>query len=171
MGNLPKFVERDMSSVSAPSFNSTDKAHGLVKDIAGHAWRGRGDMIDRVFDAILAAFPKSHWTRRRVRALWHREAARIDWREVRELEFVAEVERAKRLRKEAAVAAHNEFVAHVTATLDRMESSDAEFFSVQRAALRTLAIGPAHSKIGDTSSGCDRGAALGGPYLGQADPL
>lgn len=101
MEKLPASVEREMSEVSAPTFNSSDKAYGLIKDIAGHTWRGRGDMIDRVYSTVADAFPKSRWTRRRIRALWHREAARIDWREVRELEFVAEVERAERLRRKA----------------------------------------------------------------------
>ncbi|MBP0440657.1 hypothetical protein [Tianweitania sediminis] len=147
MDHLPKNSEREMSAVDAPVFNSTDRAHALVKDIAGHAWRGRGDMVDRVFDVVTHAFPKSPWTRRRVRALWHREAARIDWREVRELEFVAEVERAKRLEQEAARAKHNEFVTHISNTLDRMEANDAEFFIQHRAALRALAFGSADFQI------------------------
>src|SRR5690606_32435392 len=136
------------SEVVAPTFNSTDKAQGLIRDIAGHAWRGRGDMVDRVYDAVCATFPKSRWTRRRVRALWHREAARIDWREVRELEFVAEMERVKRLRQEIERAEQNEFLSHIANTLDRLEATDAEFFSVHREALREMAGGSAHSQIG-----------------------
>lgn len=165
----PKFVERDMDSVAAPHFNSTDKAYSLVKDIAGHVWSGRGDMIDRVFDAVRTAFPQSHWTRRRVRALWHREAARIDWREVRELEFVAEVERSKRLRNDAARAAHNEFLTHIAHTLDRLEVADAEFHYEHRAALRAMAIGKTDRKGGQAPEQGGRTSPMGGARFGQAD--
>ena len=156
MEKLPASVEREMSEVSAPTFNSSDKAYGLIKDIAGHTWRGRGDMIDRVYSTVADAFPKSRWTRRRIRALWHREAARIDWREVRELEFVAEVERAERLRREAARARHNEFIQQIADTLDRMEATDAEFYGAHRAALREMASRPSHSQIRNTASESDQ---------------
>lgn len=169
MGNSSKDMGDEMSSVSIPQFNSTDKAHSLVKDIAGHAWRGRGDMIDRVFDAVHSAFPKSPWTRRRVRALWHREAARIDWREIRELEFVDEMERAKRLRAEAAKAAHNEFLDHISNTLDRLEVTDAEFHREHRSALRALAFGTADREGGQAPGKGNRGAHVGRARLGQAD--
>ncbi len=167
METLPKSVERKMSEVAAPSFNSTERAHTLVKDIAGHAWRGRGDMVDRVYDAVSGMFPKSAWTRRRIRALWHREAARIDWREVRELEFVAEVERAERIRHETAKAAHNEFITHISNTLDRLEATDAEFHREHRAALRQMAVGSTDPKSGDLEGKGDRRPALGSHAVTQ----
>lgn len=170
MGFLSKNVERIiMSEVVAPTFNSTEKAHGLIKEIAGHAWNGRGDMIDRVYAAIRNIYPRPSWTRRRVRALWHREAARVDWREMQELEVVAEIERAKRLKREEARAAHNEFLAHISTTLDRLEVTDAEFHRQHREALCALAVRQAHSQVGATKGESDKASALFSSHFKEID--
>ena len=166
MEKMPKFVERQMSDVAAPIFNSAETARNLVRDIAGHVWRGRDDLIDRVHDAIRRVYPDPRWTRRRIRALWHREAARIDWREVRELQFVAEVERAERLRRETSRAAHNEFVAGIAATLARLEANDAEFYREHRAALRQMAGGSSDPAGRDAARQGDCRPAVGGAPFG-----
>lgn len=169
MEKLPTNLERHMSCVDAPQFDERNKAHGLVKDIAGHAWRGRGDMVDRVYDVVRATFPTSHWTRRRIRAFWHREQAVTSWREIRELEFVAEVERTRRLQREASRARHNEFIAHIADTLDRLEIADAEFHREHRAALREMAFGSIDPQVGDASRQGDQAAALGCGNVEEVD--
>lgn len=148
MGFLSKVVERKVSNVSAPDFNESERAKGLIAAIAGHCWAGKGDMVDRVFDAIRQHFPRASWTRRRVRALWHREAAGVRWGEMRQLEFVAEVERTRRQEQEQARSEHHEFIGRIGATLDRLAVSDAAFHREHMLALRGMAGEPAHRQIG-----------------------
>ena len=167
MEKLSKVVERVVSEVVVPNFNERERARNLIAEIAGHCWGGKGDMVDRVFAAIRQQFPRPTWTRRRVRAFWHREQAAVRWQEMRELEFVAEVERAARLQPEEARTAHNEFIVHIDHTLDRLAVSDAEFHETHRAALRDLALGRAHPTIGHASCEGDRGDALGGKDNGR----
>lgn len=146
MGISPEDQEpRPMPDV--PIFNEREHARGLIAEIAGHCWGGRGDMVDRVFDAVSRHFPRASWTRRRIRAFWHREAAGVRWREMRELEFVAEVERTRRLEQEKTRSEHHEFISRIGATLDRLAVSDAAFHREHMLALRRVAGGQAHSKI------------------------
>ena len=164
MENLSAFVERTVSDVAAtPVFDERERARSLVQEIAGHCWRGRGDMVDRVYDAICRAFPRrAQWTRRRIRAFWNREAAIVSWREIREMEFVAEVERAERLNTEHRKAEHNEFIRHIGATLDRLAATDAEFHQAHRAALRELAVGSPHQTLRHAAGEGAPAATVGG---------
>lgn len=167
MEKLSKVVERVVSEVVVPSFNERERARSLIAEIAGHCWGGKGDMVDRVFDAIRQHFPRPGWTRRRVRAFWHREQAAVRWQEMRELEFVAEVERAARLRQEEARIANNDFLTHIGLTLDRLAVSDAEFHEAHRAALREMALGSAHPQVGHASREGARPVDLGGDGDGR----
>lgn len=45
-------------------------------------------MLERAYSELSRRFPK--WTRRRVRAVFNKEAQRIDYREIREMEAVIE---------------------------------------------------------------------------------
>ena len=133
--------ERIVSEVAAPTFNEHKRARDLIMEIAGHCWHGRGDMIDRVYDAVRCVYPKATWTRRRIRSFWHGEAAGVRWREMRELEVVAEIESRRRQHIEQAKAEHVQFIARIGATLDRLAVSDQEFHRQQMEALRALAVG------------------------------
>lgn len=105
-------------------------AHDLVAEIAGHCWRGKGDMIDRVYDAIVTHLPKDqcqHWTRRRVRAFWHKEAASVRYHEMIELAQVAKTEREHRQELEEARRSHAEYVAETARLASMLERQDADF--------------------------------------------
>lgn len=156
-----------MSGVTVPSFNSSEKAHDLVKEIAGHCWAGKGDMIDRVFDAITKTYPG--WTRRRVRGLFHKEAAKIDWREIRELEVISQIEAQRRETAKAKRADHTDFLNSISNTLSHMEATDAEFYSQHRQALREMAFGPAHQSRGNAASKGDQDTAVGRANIGATD--
>lgn len=156
--------ERVVSEV-APTFNEHDRARKLIKEIGGHCWSGKGDLIDRVYDAVRQAYPRGTWTRRRLRAFWHKEQAGVRWREMRELEFVAEVEGARRLRREAERVAHNEFLADIANTLDRLEATDAEFHSAHRAALSEMAGRSLDQALGSAARQGDRVAVVGGAHF------
>lgn len=168
MGNSSRNTERDvMSTVATPNFDERGKARKLVKEIAGDCWDGRSVMIDSVYDAVTRHFPASGWTRRRLRAFFHREQAGVRWGEMRELEFVAEVARAERLRREQARAEHNEFLTHISNTLDRLEIADAAFHHEHRAALRAMALGATDYEGGSIAGQSDRNAAVGCARLGS----
>lgn len=111
-------------------------AHNLIAEIAGHCWRGRGDMLDRVYDALRARHP--NWTRRRVRAFWHREAAGVRYHEMIELAEVAELERGNRERLEQARRSHAAFIQETAALAARLERTDAAFHGGDVAHLRGL---------------------------------
>lgn len=172
MGISSKFAgERHLSTAThLPEFNERERARDLIRSIAGHCWQGKGDMIDRVYQAVRLAYPNATWTRRRLRAFWHCEQAGVRWREMQELEVVAELERARREASASARAAHNEFLTHISNTLDRLESTDAEFFSTHRAALREMASGSSHLQIGTAPSQGTKSASVGSQDLGDLKP-
>jgi hypothetical protein len=133
METSPANMEAKVSDVSL--------AHNLIAEIAGHCWRGRGDMLDRVHDALRLRHP--HWTRRRVRGLWHREAAGVRYHEMIELAEVAEIERGNRERLEHARKSHAAFVAETARLASLLERTDADFHGGEIAHLRGLARGMA----------------------------
>lgn len=100
-------------------------ARGLIQEIAGHCWTGKGDMIDRVYDAVVERYP--HWTRRRVRAFFHREAALVKWHEMNELAEVARVEAARRDAERQARLEHTEFIERATRLASALAVQDEEF--------------------------------------------
>jgi hypothetical protein len=133
METSPANMEAKVSDVSL--------AHNLIAEIAGHCWRGRGDMLDRVHDALRTHYP--HWTRRRVRAMWHRECAGVRYHEMLELAGVAEIERGNRERLEHARRSHAAFIQETAALAARLERTDAAFHGGDVAHLRGLARGMA----------------------------
>lgn len=171
MGNSSKNMEGAvMSEVTAPNFDEHNEARELIRKIAGDCWNGRGDMLDRVHEAIRRAYPKSaKWTRRRVRAMWHREQAVTGWREMRELETVAVIERRKRKLIEEARRDHDDFLARIGATLDHLVVGDQEFHRENIEALRQMAGGSAHRPVGNAAGECDIDPALGGSHIRKID--
>jgi hypothetical protein len=127
MEKSPTNLDAKMSDVSL--------AHNLIAEIAGHCWRGRGDMLDRVHDALRARHPK--WTRRRVRAFWHREAAGVRYHEMIELLQVAEIERGRREELERARQSHAAFLAETARLAALLERQDEAFHGDQIANLRS----------------------------------
>ncbi|MCY0150594.1 hypothetical protein OEG84_25260 [Hoeflea sp. G2-23] len=170
MGNYPQTrtpKERTMSGVTVPSFNSSQEAHDLIKRIAFHCWDSKSSAVDRVYDAITEFYP--HWTRRRVRGLFHKEAAKIDWREIRELEVISQIEAQRRETAKAKRADHNDFLNSISNTLSHMEATDAEFYSQHRQALREMAFGQAHQSRGNAASKSDQDTAVGRANIGATD--
>lgn len=105
-------------------------ARSLVADIAGNCWRGKGDMLDRVYDAIVYHLPTEdakRWTRRRVRAFWHREAAGVRYHEMIELAEVAKRERVRQAEIEGARKEHADFVARTARLAQSLAAADADF--------------------------------------------
>ena len=105
-------------------------ARNLVAEIAGHCWRGKGDMCERVYEALqrhLPAEDAKRWTRRRVRAFWHREAASVRYHEMLELAEVAERERVRQAEIEGARKEHADFVARTARLAQSLAVADADF--------------------------------------------
>lgn len=125
-----------ISPTNAESKKSdVEQARDLVVRIGQHCWSGKSDMIDRVFDEIDERFPKAGWTRRRVRAIWHREAAGIQFYEMCQMADVAEaVEQEKEARRE-----HREAVNKTARIAAFLERQDADFHRPQIEALRGVA--------------------------------
>lgn len=116
-------------------------AHDLVKAIAGNRWNGKGDMLDRVYDAIQDHLPKqvaAKWTRRRVRALWDKEAAIVQFREMTELAEVAGVEIEQKAELKEARRAHAEYIAKTARIAEILERQDEDFHRPQIEGLRSV---------------------------------
>jgi hypothetical protein len=72
-------------------------ARGFVSEIGKYAYHRNGNLVDRVYDAC-ADFARKRrtehpFTRRRIRAFWHREAAVISYSEMCRLAEVAASEK------------------------------------------------------------------------------
>lgn len=134
MENLPANTETQEAQMS-----DVARARGLVVEIAGHCWTGKGDMLDRVHREIERRFPG--WTRRRVRSIWHREAASIRYHEMIELASVADAVEADRRALEQARAEHAEFISQTARLAARLERQDEDFHGGHIEALRRLSCG------------------------------
>lgn len=131
----PTIAESKLSDVTL--------ARLLIGEIAQHCWNGKKDMIDRVHEAIVKKFPKSQWTHRRVRAIWHKEAAGIHWHEMCQLMDVAECAEAaaKAAEKDAkyieeARRDHRDYIQKTASIAALLERQDADFHSQNIAGLR-----------------------------------
>src|SRR5690606_2756237 len=110
-----------------------------VGQLAGRCWPGKGDMIDRVHAAVPSQFP--NWTRRRIRAFWHREAASVRYHEMIELAEVARAERDRRKAIEEARKDHADFVARTARLEALLVAQDADFHCDQIEALGCVSRG------------------------------
>lgn len=123
-------------------------ARNLIREIAGDAWNGKADMLACVHQSCISAGMKI--TPRRIRAIWHREAAGVRYHEMVGLADVAAAEKASRTRIEEARSSHADFIRRANDLLERLAVQDAEFHGEYAAALRALAVGQA----GSTVQGC-----------------
>ena len=89
-------------------------AKSLIEMIAGDAWEGKGAALEAVYAALSKAFPKSKWTRRRVKGLFQLEAASIAFREMRELAETALAEEARHEKLRKAREEHAQYIAETT---------------------------------------------------------
>lgn len=128
METSPTNLERKMSDVAL--------AHNLVAEIAGHCWRGKGDMLDRVHASVSKHYPT--WTRRRVRALWHKEAAGVRYHEMCELAEVARLERETRAMLDEARRSHAEFIERTARLATALAAQDEDFHRSQIGALGSV---------------------------------
>ena len=112
-------------------------AANLIRDVAGP--RGHDEPIKVLWDRAYERLSRhsAQWTRRRVRALWAREAARVEHREIREMaEAIREQERLRDARKE-----HAEYLDRIARLETLLLTTDEDFGSHEIAALRGPARG------------------------------
>lgn len=107
--------------------NETAIARNLIAEIAGHCWRGKGDMLDRVHDAIRHFNPNTAISRRRVRAFWHGEAALVRFGEMLELAETATKEKARQAQMEGARREHADFLDRINRLAGALAARDQEF--------------------------------------------
>jgi hypothetical protein len=162
-----------MSDVALTNHADLTKARNLIMEIAGHCWRGRGDMLDRVHDAIRHLNPQTKITRRRVRAWFHREAAGVRFHEMIELAQVAQAERERRLLQEAR-RSHADYIARAANMATALTVQDEEFHRAAIEAFSRIAR-PSHDfPLADVASRgapvVARGDAAGGT-LGTGDRI
>lgn len=139
-------------------------ARNLIREIAGDAWNGKGDMLARVHSTCIKH--GKEFTARRIRSFWHGEAAIVAHNEIVRLAEVAVAEKERRDRANAAKANHAEFINRASAVLDRLSAQDADFHGEYIAALRTVASGhmgtsPATGRRKGDHDPASRGSALG----------
>lgn len=101
-----------------------DMARSLIEMIGGDAWEGKGAALEAAYAALARMFPRSKWTRRRVKGLFQRETAVIEFREMRELAEAAIAEEARHEMLRKAREEHAEFITE-TARLASMALSRA----------------------------------------------
>lgn len=133
MGKLTANTER------RTAMSDVTLARNLIREIAGHSWDGKGDMLARVHDAC--ARHGKRFSARRLRGFWHREAAGVRFHEMIELAEVAAAEKAERERIEKARGEHADFIRRANNILERLAVQDEEFHGEYLAALRALAGG------------------------------
>lgn len=116
MEKLPVFMETKMTDASL--------ARDLVIEIAGHCWNGKGDMLERVYQSV-SKYHKN-WTRRRIRAIYHREVAGVRFHEMCELAGVAVIDRQHQDELKETKIAHRKFIertAHLRSLLERQDEA------------------------------------------------
>lgn len=130
-------------------------ARNLVAEIGGDCWDGKGDMLDRVYDAIDEYFRRQKmvhgWTRRRIRAFWHREAAGVRYHEMVELATVAAAVKVERDRQKEARKSHAEFIARTARMATALAVSDEEFHRDAIEMFSRIQGGRADSQVGHSS--------------------
>jgi hypothetical protein len=119
VGKSPKDVEMSDCAFSDDLFRSDgDIAADLIRKIAGRHYGAikRKTILETVYSELRKV--NKEWTRRRVRALADKEAARIDHREIREMQRVLALQEARRVHAEqdAEDARHELRAARLAAT-------------------------------------------------------
>lgn len=109
----------------------------MIRDVAGP--RGSDEPIKVLWERAYQALSKygQHWTRRRIRALWAGEAARVEYREIKEMAIaIAARERLIDARKE-----HAERLARIARLEALLVAQDEAFHSPEIGALRDTPFG------------------------------
>jgi hypothetical protein len=130
-----------ISANTGAKMSDVSLARDLIVEIAGHCWRGRGDMLDRVHVSLASHYPQ--WTRRRVRSLWHREAAGVRYHEMIELAETAQREKERHAELEGARKSHAEYIAETARLAALLERTDSDFHRDSIEAVRSFAGGMA----------------------------
>ena len=109
-------------------------AASLIREVAGP--RGHDEpkkaLWYRAYQALHKLNPQ--WTERRVRALWGKEAARIEHREIREMQ--AAIEQQRRINE--AQREHREYLAETERLATLLLTQDEDFHSETVANLRGI---------------------------------
>lgn len=129
-------------------------------------WVPKGDMLDRVYDAIRdfnrrTLNRETSITRRRIRAWFHREAAGVRFHEMVELAEVAKAARTQRQTIEEARKGHAEFISNAARLASALAVQDEEFHRDAIELLGRLAGTSSHQAIGN-----DQGQGDVDPHLG-----
>ena len=111
-------------------------AHNLIIEIAHDCWNGKGDMLDRVYDACIRHGKK--FTRRRLRGFFHMESAHVRYHEMIDLADVAEKEKEARERLANARKEHADFIAKTARISSLLERTDEAFHSDEIARTRGI---------------------------------
>lgn len=119
----------------------------LIREVAGP--RGPDEPKKALWFKAYKALHRlnSRWTERRVRALWAQEAARIEYREIREMQQAIENQR----RINEARREHSDFLAETERLAALLAAQDEAFHSHSIEALRSLARGVDLSRTGRDS--------------------
>lgn len=115
--------------------SDTALAAERIRELAGD--RPAGEKLKAVFEDLYTIlsrrFPKSQWTRRRVRSLWEAKAARVDYREIAEMDAI--IAEAKK-RHAAYIGRTLKRRADAEGLIATLELQDSEFHSEQIRGLR-----------------------------------
>jgi len=103
-------------------------------------------LLNKAYIALAQLNPK--WTHRRVRAIWHREAAAVEYREMIELHRAAEKEVAERAKLAAARKEHADFIEKTARLRALLEHQDSDFHSPEIERLRRVAGGMDRPRAG-----------------------
>lgn len=109
-------------------------ARNIIIEIAGDCWNGKSDMLDRVWRVCRAN--GKNFTRRRIRGLFHKEAALVKYHEMIDLAEVAAIEKQRNEELKSARKSHAEFVTKTARLASLLEVQDADFHRGQIEAMR-----------------------------------
>lgn len=125
-------LDRNVDNSSALT-DERDMARALIEMIGGDAWSGKAAALEAAYGALARMFPRSKWTRRRVKGLFQKETATVNFREMRELAEAAIAEEARHEMLRKAREEHAQFITE-TARLASMALSRAQDRNRQMAA-------------------------------------
>jgi len=119
--------------------SDVEMARGYVLDIGGKT--SVQVMLARAYKILAEMFPhegdpKSQWTERRVKSFWWRDAAIVEFREMRELHAAAAKAKEERELLQKARKEHAAFIEKTASLRALLERTDEDFFSSQIEGLR-----------------------------------
>lgn len=123
-------MKQDFPSKDVETMSDAALAAFLIREVAGP--RGHDDSIKELLNRAYRALQKQNeaWKHRRVRAIWNREAARIEHREIAEMKAAIALREA---RKE-----HAEYIAETERLAALGFAIDPDFYRDQIEARRSI---------------------------------